>query len=138
MRTLPRPTRLLALALAGSLAAMLAACGGAEPEAGEVPHSSRDQFAQHLEELDETLDRLEEGAEGDVARRIALLEERHEDLRGRLDELEEADADDLTEREQERDLFEQELLQLEADVLGLETDLQTAARRGDPAQRTGG
>jgi hypothetical protein len=108
--------------LAGSLLllSISGGCGGGEARE-EIAHSSRDQFARHLESLDEQLEALAQESEGrSHALHAASLVQRRSELERRLDELDD-EAPTFT---AERKLVEDDLFQLEADVATLKLELQ--------------
>jgi hypothetical protein len=95
----------------------------------EVPQSSRDQYEMQLEALEERLDRADDDASPEEAARVAALVARHDQLEQRI----EVYDDEHPEQDRDRDAFEQDLLQLEADVAGVERELRAATPAGEPA-----
>lgn len=141
----------LALGLLLAISTISVGCAARTGEREEIPHSSRDQFAQQLDLLDERIELVEDlsadrGTLG-ATRTASLIRERAE-VERRLEELDE-DAPTFA---ADRQMLEDELFQLEADVAQLQSELQRPVRAahvhpvqqqkgpgsGEPAGATGG
>lgn len=123
---------LLLLAISTTLAT---GCAARSAEREEIPSSSREQYAAQLEALDERMTRLERLAgERDAALPATLLHRRAE-MERRLEELD-RDAPSFA---ADRQLLEDDLLQLETDVATLQRQLESPVRTAQaraPAGRT--
>ena len=117
----------LALGLLLAISTISAGCAARTGEREEIPHSSRDQFAQQLDLLDERLELVEDlsAERGDrgAVRTASLIRERAE-VERRLEELDEESPSFAADRQ----LVEEELFQLEADVAQLQDELQRPVR----------
>jgi hypothetical protein len=119
-----------------ALLVLVTACGDGRAAdialTDEVPHSSRDQYELQLDALEDRLQRADDDAPPAEAARVAALVGRREELARRMDLL---DKGQTPEQERDRDAFEQDLLQLEADVAGIEQARQAATvPAGFPAE----
>ena len=117
----------LALGLLLAISTISVGCAARTGEREEIPHSSRDQFAQQLDLLDERIELVEDlsadrGTPG-AARTASLIRERAE-VERRLEELDEEAPTFAADRQ----LLEDELFQLEADVAQLQSELQQPVR----------
>jgi DNA repair exonuclease SbcCD ATPase subunit len=118
-----RTTHSLAIGLL-CLAISTTGCAARSGDREEIPHSSRDQFAQQLEVLQERIERLDELSGNRAAARRAALVQHRAELERRLDELDEEAPSFAADRQ----LVEDDLFQLEADVATLQRDLQAPVR----------
>ena len=118
----------LAVGLLLGISTIAGGCAARTGEREEIPHSSRDQFAQQLDLLDERLELVEdlstERGDRSAAARTAPLIRGRAEVQQRLEELDE-DAPTFA---ADRQLVEDELLQLEADVAQLQSELQRPVR----------
>ena len=117
----------LALGLLLGISTISGGCAARTGEREEIPHSSRDQFAQQLDLLDERIELVEDlsaerGDRGAV--RTALLIRERAEVQRRLEELDEEAPTFAADRQ----LVEDELFQLEADVAQLQSELQRPVR----------
>ena len=110
-----RSTHSLALGLL-LVAISTTGCAARSGDREEVPHSSRDQFAQQLEILEERIERLDELSGDRAAVRRAILVQRRTELERRLEELDEKAPTFAADRQ----MVEDDLFQLEADVVSLQ------------------
>lgn len=108
----------------------------------EVPRSSWEHYERQLDQLEQRLEQLDEDVPATLAARAARLEGRRLELSRGLDELAELEERRPVERQsdflRDRDAFEQDLLQLEADVDGIEGERQAATRQSNAGESTGG
>ena len=117
----------LALGLLLAISTISVGCAARTGEREEIPHSSRDQFAQQLDLLDERIELVEDlsADRGDrSAARTALLIRERAEVQRRLEELDEEAPTFAADRQ----LVEEELFQLEADVAQLQSELQRPVR----------
>lgn len=118
----------LALGLLLGITTISGGCAARSGEREEIPHSSRDQFAQQLDLLDERIELVEdlsaERGDRSAAARTAPLIRGRAEVQQRLEELDEEAPTFAADRQ----LVEDELLQLEADVAQLQSELQRPVR----------
>ena len=117
----------LALGLLLAISTISVGCAARTGEREEIPHSSRDQFTQQLDLLDERIELVEDlsADRGDRSPAVtaSLVRGRAEVVR----RLEELDGESPT-FDQDRQLVEDALFQLEADVAHLQRELQRPVR----------
>jgi hypothetical protein len=125
IHSLATPSLALGLLLAISMISV--GCAARTGEREEIPHSSRDQFAQQLDLLDERIELVEDlsADRGDRSSAVtaSLVRGRAEVVR-RLEELDEESPTFAADRQ----LVEDELFQLEADVAHRQRELQRPVR----------